>query len=849
MDAPRPSHATEPPATTGTSWKGPPMDREAVTVIDLADVRRDMGALVGGKAANLGEMIAAGERVPPGFCVTTAAFDTEEVPAEEIVRAYARVGRGPVAVRSSATAEDLPDASFAGQQDTYLNVEGDDAVVDAVRRCRDSLDNERAVAYRRANGIDRADVRMAVVVQKMVDAATAGVMFTADPLTGTRTRTVVDAVRGLGTGVVDGSTEPDHYAAEEGRPVGDVEGCLTGAQVTELAAAGRRLQEHFDAPQDAEWAYDRAGDLWLLQSRPITTLFPAPPQDPPDPPRLYMEVGHMQGMLRPFTPMGLTLLQEVWVRWWSIEGTGDAPRSSSSLMVDIGRRLYIDLTPFLRNRWLHARVPAGLEVYGPHIRRAVEHLLDDPRFSPRPGPPFSGRTVASLARTLIPAALVGVGRSLLRPTDARARAHAAVARLRTMRGPGPGADARERLDWVLGEAFSRMLGDELMETIGPVFAGILANTIPAALLSGIASKKETDTVLGGLPHNVTTEMDLELWRVTLRARRHGDLFSRTPPEELAARYAAGELPDIGLEGFLDAYGHRTAAEVDIGVPRWREDPAPVFATIANYLRSTDPDQAPDLRFQRAAAAAEAELTRLSARAERLRPVRGRIAAFLMRRSRELGGMREYAKFAWLVPFAEMRRQLLLAGEDLASRGLLERADDLFFLEVDEAWATAAEGLDRRALVAERRRFHLRELRRKSVPGALLTDGTDVVATLPPPPVEAGGLAGAPASPGRAEGRARVVVDPMGARVEPGEILVAPTTDPGWTPLFMTAAGLVSDTGSPIAHGPTVAREYGIPAVTCVRNATEAIHTGDLLRIDGTEGTVVIVERAEPRPPE
>ncbi|WP_460778290.1 PEP-utilizing enzyme, partial [Nocardiopsis nanhaiensis] len=433
-----------------------------------------------------------------------------------------------------------------------------------------------------------------------------------------------------------------------------------------------------------------------------------------------------------------------------------------------------------------------------------------------------------------------------RPRAGRARAHAAVARLRALRGPDARAGAVQRLDWVTGEAFDAMLGRDLMEVIGPVFAGIVTSMAPAALLDGVAAKEEADTVLGGLPHNVTTEMDLALWRIAERARSHGELFTRTAPEELSTRYLHGDLPDIGLESFLYSYGHRAAAEVDIGVSRWREDPAPVFGSIANYLLLQDPEQAPDRRFERAEAAAEAKLAELSARAVRARPVRGRIAAFLMRRSRSLAGMREYAKFAWLVPFAEMRRQLLLVGEDLASQGLLTEAGDVFFLAPDEIRSAVVGRIGQQDLVAERRRFHLRELRRRSVPGTLLTDGTDVEATLPPPPAVEGGLPGAPAAPGRAEGRARVVLDPVGARIEPGEILVAPTTDPGWTPLFMTAAGLVSETGSPIAHGPTVAREYGIPAVISVRDATTAIRTGDMLRIDGTAGTVVLVD-GPPRP--
>ncbi|MBR8740633.1 pyruvate, water dikinase [Nocardiopsis sp. MG754419] len=805
-----------------------------------------MGSRVGGKATGLGEMIAAGLRVPPGFCVTTTALASGEVPAEEITEAYARLGGGPVAVRSSATAEDLPDESFAGQQDTYLNVRGADAVVDAVRRCRDSLDNARAVAYREANDIDRADVRIAVVVQSMVDAATAGVMFTADPLTGSRSRTVIDAVRGLGTGVVDGTADPDHYVVDDAVPAVHPGGCLDPPQVGALALAGRRVEGLFGAPQDVEWAHDHDGGLWLLQSRPITTLFPLPPQDVPDPPHLYMEIGNMQGMLRPFTPLGSSLLEQVWSRWWRTRGISENALGPTPFMVDIGRRLYADLTGPLRSRSLRSGLAQSLEVYGPRARAAVEHLLDDPRFTPRPGAPLPVGAVLAVVTGLLPMVVVGAVRSLIDPRSGRNRAHAAVDRWRSLRGPGAGADAGERLEWVMGDAFDTMLGPELVKVVGPVAAGLLTSTTPAALLRGVASKQETDTVLGGMPHNVTTEMNLELWRIAERARGYGDLFTATPPEESAARHVGGTLPDVGVTAFLATYGHRAAGEVDIGVPRWREDPTPVFGVIANHLRSEGGEQAPDRRFARAAAAAESMLDELCRRAVRARPVRGAIAAFLMRRSRALAGMREYAKFAWLVPFAEMRRQLLMAGEDLASRGLVERADDLFFLEVGEARAAAHDGVDQRALVADRRRFHRRELRRRTVPATLLTDGTDVTLTLPRPPAVEGVLSGTPAAPGRAEGRARVVVDPVGARVEPGEILVAPTTDPGWTPLFMTVTGLVSDTGSTIAHGPTVAREYGIPAVIGVRGATTALRTGDLLRIDGSEGTVTVLELAAER---
>ncbi|MBE9375365.1 pyruvate, water dikinase [Saccharopolyspora sp. HNM0983] len=815
-------------------------DGSGDAVVDLHEVRAGMGDLVGGKAANLGELLAAGERVPAGFCVTTGAFDSGEVPAEAIEAAYRRLGSGKVAVRSSATAEDLPEASFAGQQDTYLDVEGAAQVVDAVRRCWASLDTERAEAYRRANTIDRDEVRMAVVVQRMVDADTAGVLFTADPVTGSRSRTVVEAVRGLGTGVVDGSTEPEHYAVDDGAAPRATSGCLTSAQLGELAAAGRRAQELFGAPQDVEWCHDRDGTLWLVQSRPITTLFPLPPQDLPDMPRLYLEIGHLQGMLRPFTPMGMAMMQRVWERWCETEGipAGSDPRRGP--MVDIGGRLYFDLTAMVRNRRLRGRLVDGLQVYGPRVQAAVGRALTDPRFAPDRRSRIPVSAVLRVAAKLAPVALAATARSLARPHAARARAQRGVQRLRELRGPGADAGPQQRLDWVFDAAFHEMLGGDFGPVLGPTYAGILAGNAPAALLRGVATKTDTERVLGGMPHNVTTEMDLALWRVAERARPHRELFTDHSPAELAERHRSGELPDVRVDAFLTEYGHRASGEVDIGLPRWREDPAPVFAAVANYLRLQDPEQAPDRRFERAAAAARRALAELSARAVRARPVRGRIAAFLMHRSRELAGMREYAKFAWLVPFAEMRRQLVLAGRDLAAAGVLDRAEDIMFLNVDEACAGARDGADLRALVAERRRVHERERTRSRVPGALLSDGTDLEAANPAEPAPDGGLSGMAAAPGETRGRARVIADPVGAYLEPGEILVAATTDPGWTPLFMTAAGLVSETGSPIAHGPTVAREYGIPAVICVRDATSTIRTGDLLHIDGTSGTVEIL---------
>ncbi|MFW5415608.1 pyruvate, water dikinase [Nocardiopsis sp. CNT-189] len=812
-------------------------------VVGLSEIDAGMIGLVGGKAAGLGEMIAAGERVPPGFCLTTEAHRAGAIPEDALARAYERLGGGRVAVRSSATAEDLPDASFAGQQDTILNVEGTEELVEAVRRCWESLDSERAVAYRRDNEIGGDDVHMAVVVQRMVDADTAGVLFTADPLSGSRSVMVADAVRGLGTAVVDGSAEPDHYEMGPEGIDGPEDGCLTRARVEELRAAGERLQRHFGSPQDAEWAYDADGVLWLLQSRAITTLFPLPDDAGLPRPRAYMEVGNIQGLLRPLTPMGMSMMDAMMEEWVGSYVKDRRTGGTARLMAGVGDRLYLDMTDLLRNKRMRPRLPSMADIYGPRAKAGIEHLLKDPRFSPVKGMPFSfGPTVRLALRYALPA-VAGIVRAVARPEQARAQVDRGIRILReeSAAPPPTGATAAERLRFVENSSGDDAMFRGIMELMWPLFTGIILTTAPGAVLKGIVTEEEADTALGGMPHNVTTQMDMALWGMAVRAREHRDLFLRTPPEELAEKYRAGTLPDIGLEEFLQVYGHRAAAEVDIGMPRWGDDPSPLFGTIANYLRVDDPEQAPDRRFARAAERAEAVIAEVERRVRRRHRIRGRLGLFLMRRSRELTGLREIAKFGWLIPYWTTRRQLVLIGEELAARGLLEEPGDIMFLKLPEVHTALEQGADHRDTVAGRRAFYRRELRRPTVPSLLLSDGTDVEALIPAPPPVEGAMMGKPAAAGQATGRARVVRDPAGAHLEPGEILVAPTTDPGWTPLFMTAAGLVTETGSPIAHGPTVAREYGIPAVICLHDATRRIKDGDLITIDGTAGTVMPVE--------
>ncbi|MGN9891889.1 PEP/pyruvate-binding domain-containing protein [Micromonospora sp. L31] len=803
-------------------------EKAHVHVIALSEATADMVDLVGGKAAGLGELIRRGERVPEGFCVTAEAHRLGVIPQAEIIAAYERLGAGPVAVRSSATAEDLPEASFAGQQDTVLNVTGTPDLIAAIRKCWESLHTVRATAYRDARQIDHQAVRMAVVVQRMVAPSVAGVLFTANPVTGRRDEMAVDAAPGLGTTVVDGAVTVDHYVLD-GVTRADA-GCLTSAHLAELRATGERLQGHFGCPQDVEWAFDGDGVLWLLQSRPITSLFPLPPETGEPLPRVYLEFGHVQGMLQPVTPMGMSTLRSQIAAMLASLGVRVE-------IVDIGGRLYGDLTELARRRSSRKRLVKLMAVdFGPRAQAVMQHVLADPRFAPAKGSTRRGAAPGAASLRTAGRAVVGILRALARPDAARIRMFQAIEEMK-VRSAAP-ADLRTAADR-LRFLQARDSEDGADAIMWPIVTGMLAAALPASLLKGVASPDEIHTVLGGMPHNVTIEMNLALWRLAQGAGEHRQLLIDTPPDELAARYLRGTLPDVGMDDFLDAYGHRGVAEVDLGVPRWAEDPAPVFAAIANYLRVTDPHQGPDQRFQRAAAEAEAALEELVRRARRRRPVRGTMAGFLLRRARSLAGLREAGKFAGLYPLRETRRQLLLIGADLHGTGLLEQPDDIMFLTLDEVHAAVHQGIDHRGTVAARRAVHRRESRRRAVPVALLSDGTDVETVLPAAPALDGTVAGVGASAGRVTGPARVVHDPATAHIEPGEILVAATTDPGWTPLFLTASALITETGAIMAHGPTVAREYGIPAVICVPDATRTISTGQLVTVDGGAGTVTL----------
>ena len=818
--------------------------------------------LAGGKGANLGELIHAGFPVPDGFVITTEAYVAaasaagvdpgdpadarsrlthSPMPSEvatAVREAYRMLG-GPVAVRSSATAEDLPEASFAGQQDTILDVEGEDALGAAVRHCWASLWNERAVSYRATHAVDERALRLAVVVQRMVPAAVAGVLFTADPITGRRRRAAIDAVRGLGEQLVSGAVNPDHYLVDTATLAvverrGDI---LDDIRLRELANIGARIEAHFGKPQDIEWAID-SSKLWIVQSRDITTLYPIP-SSAPDPERdlrVYFSANVAQGVFQPLTPMGIQTFRLIGAALASAVGKPVAdPSAGTSVIADAGMRLWIDLTGALRNaaaREIPVRVFSIMEARSSGI---VARLLDDPRLAARRGSRL--RSVATILRAVAHAGVPPwVIRALIHPERTRDRVLSDVDALIT-RDVGPLTTSAERLD-----AFERLIITTLPRMfprlVAIAAAGLISYNLAARLLRGVASDDEMRTVLRGLPFNPTTEMDLELWAIARRT--HDDPPSRAAladrlPAELGADFRRGALPPLlqrELETFLPHYGHRAIAEIDLGLPRWSEDPSHLLGAIANYQRPGAAALAPDEQFARGAREAEATIDTLLSRVHGPRRF---LARKLLRRVRALAGVREAPKFQIVRVFAQGRAILAPVGAALAADGRIAVADDIWFLTLPDA-RRALSGEDMRVRVAERRAEYRREERRRHIPRVLLSDGTDAEAAFASPAAD-GAISGTPASPGIARGVAHVMLSPAGARLEPGEVLVAPATDPGWTPLFLTASALVMEMGGMMSHGAVVAREYGIPAVVGVPNATERIVTGERIVVDGSAGTV------------
>ncbi len=837
-------------------------------VLEFEEIGQTQVALVGGKGALLGELSRiAGIRVPPGYCVTTDAFqrilaqapgiddrldrlarvspdDREAIRAlsaeirrilqripipqdlsSAITRPLTRLGeQAAYAVRSSATAEDLPTVSFAGQHDSYLNVVGPGAVLQHVSLCWSSLFTERAVTYRLRNGFDHREVQMAVVVQRMVIPQAAGILFTADPVTSNRKVASVEASLGLGETLVSGLVNADTFKVREGevvaRAVATRQPALTDAQVLRLVQLGRQLETRFGHPQDIEWCLVD-GDFWIVQSRPITTLFPIPAAGDSEN-HVYVSVGHQQMMTEAMRPLGVSV--------WQL--TAMAP------MHEAGGRLFVDVTGRLASPTTRAGL---LEVMGrgdPLIADALHTIVGRSDFLPSlPGEDPGGPSVVFGAPAQIdtdPTIVTGLIE----------RNEASIAGLKrdiqTKSGP-------PLFDFLL-EAFEehkRVLGDPL--SLQAIMAGMQATWwLNEQLETWLGEKNAADQLSLFAPGNVTSEMGLALLDVADVIRPHPHLveFLQNVEDDAfldrVADVAGGREAQEAIRTYLERYGMRCVGEIDITRPRWSERPTTLLPLILDNVRNFAPGES-KRRLEQGRQAARGQEQRLL---ERLRTLEDGVkkaneAKRMIDRVRTFSGYREYPKYGIVSRYFVYKQALLEEADRLVQAGVLREKEDVFYLTFHEFQeVVSTRRVDQQLL--RQRNDAFRSYQALTPPRVLTSDGEVIAGAYRRDDVPAGALVGVPVSAGTIEGRARVIRDIAQADFEPGDILVTTYTDPSWTPLFLAVEGLVTEVGGLMTHGAVIAREYGLPAVVGVEHATNLIRDGQRIRVHGTDGYIEIL---------
>jgi rifampicin phosphotransferase len=768
--------------------------------------------------------------------------------AAAITRWLARLGEhAAYAVRSSATAEDLPAASFAGQQDTYLNIVGPAAILQHVSRCWASLFTERAVTYRLRNGFDHRKVHMAVVVQQMVFPQAAGVLFTADPVTSNRKAATVEASFGLGEALVSGLVNADVYNVIDGEvvakavaikqraihaspaggtqeqaiePAQQEQPALTDAQVVRLAQLGRRIEAHFGCPQDIEWCLVDDG-FQIVQSRPITTLFPTPETDDREN-HVYISVGHQQMMTDAMKPLGLS--------FWQMT----TPRP----MAEAGGRLFVDVSQVLASPASRAGFLELLGRSDPLIGDALQTILERDGFirslpdeGPAWVPPGGGAPASIETDPAIVAELIG-------------RSEASITALKH---DIQGKSGSALLDFILADILElkRILFDP--RSLQVIMAGMEATWwLNEQLQAWLGEKNAADTLTQSVPHNVTSEMGLALLDVADVIRPHPEVVASLHdvggegfPDELT-KLAGGREARDAIEAWLDKYGMRCVGEIDITRPRWSERPTTLVPLILANIKNFEPG-AGERRFEQGRQEARRKQQDLLERLRAL-PDGGRKADETKRmidRVRTFAGYREHPKYGMVSRYFVYKQALLEEAERLVQAHVLREKEDIFYLTFQELHdVVRANQLDDQLIGQRKDAF--RSYQALTPPRVLTSDGEAIAGAYRRDDVPGGALVGLPVSAGISEGRARVIHDMAEADLEPGDILVTPHTDPSWSPLFVAISGLVTEVGGLMTHGAVIAREYGLPAVVGVEHATQLIHDGQRIRVNGTDGYIEIL---------
>lgn len=866
-------------------------------VLDFQEIGQSQLSLVGGKGLHLGVLSnIPGLHVPEGFCVTTIGYrqavehnetyhallarlsglkanDREqigaisgqirqliveaEIPvgvADAVARYLSRFGKEHAyAVRSSATAEDLPHASFAGQQDTYLNIIGQEAILRHMSQCWASLFTDRAVIYRMQNGFDHGQVHLSVIVQKMVFPQVSGILFTADPITSNRKLLSIDAGFGLGEALVSGLVSADCYQVrgEEivakriaskkiaiyGRQEGGTETlqieadrqqsqALTDEQILALARIGREIEAYFGNPQDIEWCLDR-DTFYIVQSRPITTLFPIPEaHDQAN--RAYLSVGHQQMMTDPMSPLGLSFFLL----------TTAAPMRAA------GGRLFVDITARLASPGRAAFIDSmGSD---PLIKGALMTIVErdfikitqDDQQAPSPGKINSGAAPAAVKRPND----IEYDPTIVADLINRNQASVATLRQTIQSKSGPAL-----FDFILEDLqeLKRLLFDP--QSTAVFMAAMNASAwINEHVEKWLGEKNAADTLTQSVPNNVTSEMGLALMDVADVIRPYPEVVAylqRTSEEHFLdelVKYEGGQQAREAIIAYLSKFGMRCPGEIDVSRTRWSEKPTMLIPMIVGNIKNFEPD-AGKRKFEQGREEALAKKQELLERLMRLPDGESKAEAFKRKVDlvRNYIGYREYPKYGMVSRYFVYKLALLEEAERLVQEGVIHNREDIFYLAFGELHEVSRTlELDYR--IIDERRAAYRIYDKLSPPRVMTSDGEIISGSYGRDNIPAEAIAGLPVSTGVIEGRARVILKMEEAELEEGDILVTAFTDPGWTPLFVSIKGLVTEVGGLMTHGAVIAREYGLPAVVGVENATKLIQDGQRIRVNGTEGYVEVL---------
>ncbi|PTT04069.1 phosphoenolpyruvate synthase [Pedobacter sp. HMWF019] len=854
--------------------------------------------LVGGKAANLSALLHInGIKVPYGFYITTEAYKEtiinnqqinsllnelallkvqdvlninvisakirytiERLPIpiailKEVENCILKIGdKDAYAVRSSATAEDLPAASFAGQHDTFLNIKGIEAIAKHISKCWASLFTDRAIIYRIQNQVDHRKVYLAIVVQQMVFPDVAGIMFTADPVNYNRKHLSIDASFGLGEALVAGLVNADNYrvyanqeivkkisakklailALEEGgtelqeiEPKQQDRQALTDQQILQLAAIGRKIEACFGCPQDIEWCL--ANDIfYIVQSRPITTLYPVPEANDQEN-HVYISVGHQQMMTDPMKPLGISM--------WQLR--------AARPMFEAGGRLFVDVKDELATPAGRDNLLAAMEQHDPLIKDALQTIVERKDFIKSLPNDGKERSPVKSNRGLSAADILGqVGNDASIVADLIKQNEASVETLKQNIRNKSGDDLFE---FILGDIQESKQMIFEGKHLGVIIATMNASAwINEKMNEWLGEKNVADILSQSVSNNITSEMGLAILDIADVIRPYPAIIEYLQQVKTGyflndiINFDGGQEVKATIDAYLQKYGIRCAGEIDITRTRWRENPTILIPIILTNIKNFEPGASKRKFEQGLKEALKKEQTLLDRLA--LLPdgqKKAKETKTMIDLIRNFAGYREYPKYGIVNRFFVYKQALLKEVEQLQQTKVISDQEDSYYLTFEELREMIRTRKPNNQLITKRKE-EFKSFGKLNPPRVMTSDGEIISGkynheNLPPK-----AIAGLAVSSGVIEGRARVILNMENADLENGDILVTSFTDPSWTPLFVSINGLVTEVGGLMTHGAVIAREYGLPAVVGVENATKLIQDGQRIRVNGTDGYVEIL---------